>query len=217
MSDITMRDWILTHKKLLIPTALATVLVFVLFSVALLVQHKRQQEREHAAAEKAAALAEKARQQLPEAQGAARHGKPADLPPEMIPEREIPAYATEPSPAEVIDRIEAIDRYERREEAEKFKGILVVWPLYFFSARQQGQDTLEMSLDASEDGFGVIIVCQASLKKYPDLATLQPGDKIWLAGKISEIDTNGTGQITVVTDYIGFSGKKPQQVDRPEQ
>ena len=216
---VALLNWIQTHRKWLIPTAMAIILIFLLFSIALHLQHRRQQAREEAiAAKNQAPIAEKATKQPARTAREPRpekHEQPAGLPPEMIPEGEISTYAAEPSPDEVTRKIEATNSYERKEEEEKIKDVPVVWPLYFFSIMKQEQDTAKVMLDASENGFGVIIVTEISLKRYAGILSAQPGDKVWLAGKISAIDTQGTGQITLVMDYLGFSGQDtPRNVNQ---
>jgi hypothetical protein len=73
---------------------------------------------------------------------------------------------------------------------------------------KRGQDSATLMLDASEDGFGVIIVTEISLQRYPGIAAAQPGDRIWVAGQIAEVDTHGTGQIALISEYVGFTDGK---------
>ena len=203
-----MLNWLTTHKRWLIPTGLASILIFLLFFVTLHLQHRRQQVQEEAMAVKVAAdIAEKAAQKTQKT----ADSPPADLPPEMIPEKEIPLYVRQPSPSEVTGRIEGTDSYGRKAEEDKLKALQIVWPLYFFSIMKRDQETARVMLDASENGFGVIVVTDIGLKKYPGILSCRPGDRIWLAGRISAIDTQGTGQIGLVTDYLGFADNHPSQ------
>ena len=73
-----------------------------------------------------------------------------------------------------------------------------------------------MMLDASEDGFGVIIVAEINLQRYPGIAAAQPGDRIWIAGQIAEVDTHGTGQIVLVSEYVGFADGKGEKSEARE-
>jgi len=201
-----MLNWLTTHKRWLIPTGLASILIFMFFSVTLHLQHRRQQVQEEAMAVKVAAdIAERAAQKTQKT----ADSPPADLPPEMIPEKEIPLYVRQPSPSEVTGRIEGTDSYGRKAEEDKLKALQIVWPLYFFSIMKRDQETARVMLDASENGFGVIVVTDISLKKYPGILSSRPGDRIWLAGRISAIDTQATGQIGLVTDYLGFADNHP--------
>ena len=209
-----MLNWLTTQKKWLIPTGVAAVLITLLFSIALHLQHRRQQEKngpttEHSDSKKAVQTqGENTVQDKPGPVATANQVKIPDFPARMIPEGRMSAFVREPAPAEVTRKLEAMDVYERKTEEKKLTDLQVVWPLYFFSLTKRERDMASMMLDASETGFGVIIKTDISLKKYPGMAAAQPGDKIWLAGKIAEVDTHGTGQITLVTEYVGFTDEK---------
>jgi len=212
-----MLNWLKTQKKWLIPTGVAAVIISLLFSITLYVQHRRQQQKNDSPTEKIAGRSSVQTQGQDTAQGkpgsasTASQVKIPDLPARMIPEGETSAFAREPAPAEVTGKLEAMDVYERKTEEKKLTDLQVVWPLYFFSLTKRERDTASVMLDASETGFGVIIKTEISLKKYPGMATAQPGDKIWLAGKIAGVDTHGTGQITLITEYVGFTEEKREQ------
>ena len=212
-----MLNWLNTQKKWLIPTGAAAILITLLFSITLHLQHRRQQQRNDSPTEKmgergAVQVQRQDTSQDKNGQAAtANQVKVPDLPARMIPKDSISAFAREPAPAEVTRKLEAMDVYERKTEEKKLTDLQVVWPLYFFSLTKRERDTASVMLDASETGFGVIIKTDISLKKYPGIATAQPGDKIWLAGKIAGVDTHGTGQITLITEYVGFTEEKREQ------
>ncbi len=209
-----MLNWLKTQRKWLIPTGVAAVLIFLLFSITLHLQHRRQQERNGATTEKTAGKGtaqtqgQDTAQERPEQVPTAQLAQVSDLPPRMIPEDRISGFSREPAPDEVIRKLEAMDVYERKTEEKKLTDLQVIWPLYFFSLAKRGQDKVSVILDASENGFGVIIATEISLKKYPGITAAQVGDRIWLAGKIAGVDTHGTGQITLITEYVGFSDEK---------
>jgi hypothetical protein len=212
-----MLNWFKTQKKWFIPTGVAAVLVSLLFSITLHVQHKRQQPTTEAPTEKIDTRP--AVQPQGQNTGLVKSGQTetasqeqvSDPPAGMIPESKISAFAREPAPVEVIRKLEAMNAYERKTEEKKLLELQVIWPLYFFSLAKRERDTASVMLDASETGFGVIVASEISLKKYPAISTAQPGDKIWLAGKIAGVDTHGTGQITLVTEYVGFTGQQREQ------
>jgi hypothetical protein len=204
-----MLNWIITHRRWLIPTGVAVALISVLFSVTLYLQQKSREAR-NAPTEKTAGTEASPGQNIPQSKPgqASTAEKISGLPVGMIPEDRMSAFSGEPNPAEVTRKLEALDAYQRKTEEGKLADLQVVWPLYLFSSTRYGEDTVSVLLDASESGFGVIIKTVISLKRYPGITSAQPGDRIWLAGKIAEVDTHGTGQITLTTEYVGFAGQK---------
>jgi hypothetical protein len=104
-----------------------------------------------------------------------------------------------------------MDDQKRKAEEKTFTELRIVWPLYFFKIMKRGQDTATVMLDASEDGFGVIVVTEINLQRYPGIDTAQPGNRIWVAGQIAEVDTHGTGQIVLISEYVGFTDGKSEK------
>jgi hypothetical protein len=203
-----MFNWLKTHKKWLVPTGVATVLISLLFSFTLHLQHRKQEERN------GPAVAENEKKSaVLDGQGIPQDNPKLapDLPPNMIPEDKISAFSREPSPDELTRKLEILDDQERKTEEKKITELRVVWPLYFFKIIKRGQDSATVMLDASEDGFGVIIVTEINLRRYPGIAAAQPGDRIWVAGQIAEVDTHGTGQIVLISEYLGFTDGKSEK------
>lgn len=204
-----MLNWLRTHRKWLVPTGVATVLISLLFSFTLHLQHSKQEER------KGPADVENGKKSaVPmDSQGDLKDTprQIPDLPAKMIPEDKISDFSREPAPDELTRKLEMMDEQGRKTEEKKFAELRVVWPLYFFKIMKHGQDTATVMLDASEDGFGVIIVTEINLQRYPGIVATQPGDKIWLAGRIGEVDTHGTGQIVLVPEYVGFADGKGEK------
>ena len=207
-----MLNWLKTHRRWLIPTGVAALLISLLFSLTLHLQQKRREAR-NAPAEKTAETKASPGQTIPRNKPgqASTAGPIPGLPAGMIPEDRISAFSREPAPAEVTRKLEALDAYQRKTEEGKLADLQVVWPLYLFSSTRQGEDTVSLLLDASESGFGVIIKTEISLKRYPGMTSARTGDRVWLAGKIAEVDTHGTGQITLTTEFVGFAGPKDEK------
>jgi hypothetical protein len=211
-----MFTWLKANKKWLVPTAAATVLVSLLFFVTLHLQQRRKEEQKGPAAETYGAQ-DAARPVTPDA---VRQAAPdpsqeksptaADLPPQMIPAEKMAGFSRLPSPEEVTAKIESLDIHERKNEEKKLSQLRVIWPLYFFSLTKRGEDSATVMLDASEDGFGVIIICEINLQRYPGITNAHPGDRIWVAGQIAEVDTHGTGQIVLFAEYFGLPDPKKQ-------
>jgi hypothetical protein len=201
-----MLNWLRTHRKWLVPTGVATILISLLFSFTLHLQHRKQEARNGAADVKnddKIAVRTDIPQDTPK--------QITDLPAKMIPEDKISGFSREPPPDELTRKMEVMDEQERKTEEKKFAELRVVWPLYFFKIVKRGQDTATVMLDASEDGFGVIIVTEINLQRYPGIAASQPGDRIWIAGQISNVDTHGTGQIVLISEYVGFTDGKSEK------
>ena len=201
-----MLNWLRTHRKWIVPTGVATILISLLFSFTLHLQHRKQEARNGAADVKNDDK-NAVRTDIPQ-------DKPKqilDLPAKMIPEDKISGFSREPPPDELTRKLEVMDEQERKTEEKKFAELRVVWPLYFFKIMKRGQDTVTVMLDASEDGFGVIIVTEINLQRCPGIAASQPGEQIWIAGQISKVDTHGTGQIVLVSEYVGFADGKSEK------
>ncbi len=204
-----MLNWLKIQRRWLIPTGVAAALISLLFSLTLHLQQKRREAR-NAPAEKTAETRASTGQNLLRGKSgqASTAEKIPGLPAGMIPRDRISAFSQLPAPAEVTRKLEALDTYLRKTEEGKLADLQVIWPLYLFSSTRHGEDTVSLLLDASENGFGVIIKTEISLKRYPGIASARPGDRIWLAGKIAEVDTHGTGQITLTTEFVGFADPK---------
>jgi hypothetical protein len=209
-----MLNWLRTYRKLIVPTGLAILLVSLLFSITLHLQHRRQEEKDAAEADKSAG------QETTQTagQGDARNepvlsttpsqDQGSGVPAGLIPKEKMAIFSKQPSPGELINKLEMMEVSERRIEEKKLADLQVVWPLFFFSVMKQAEEMVTVMLDASEDGFGVIIITDINLLKNPGIVSAMPGDRIWIAGKIAEIDTQGTGQIVLTAEYVGLTAKK---------
>jgi hypothetical protein len=91
-----MLNWLKTHRKWLVPTGVATVLISLLFSFTLHLQHRKQEERngpadggngkKRAAQTDSEGVPQDTPKQIP------------DLPAKMIPEDKISGFSREPAP-----------------------------------------------------------------------------------------------------------------------
>ena len=84
-----------------------------------------------------------------------------------------------------------------------------MWPGYFFSLTKDETGQSILQLDVDESGFGVILVCRVTLSDYPELAKLEQGRKIWVAGEVTSIDPEGTGSVNIDVEYIRFDESPP--------
>ena len=80
-----------------------------------------------------------------------------------------------------------------------------MWEVYFFSFEERENNIGTVQLDVSEDGFGVLVVCDADMDEFPEITEIERGKKIWVAGEILSVDPSGTGTIYLKTDYFRFT------------
>ena len=119
------------------------------------------------------------------------------------------AFFLKPSAEEVITALrEADDRLEQPPEDSPV--LKVMWPGYFFSLTSSESGETILQLDVDESGFGATLVCKVSLSDYPELKNLTQGRKIWVAGKVTAIDPEGTGSVHIDVEYIRFDEGPPQ-------
>jgi len=118
------------------------------------------------------------------------------------------SFYLKPSPDELLSQIASLDSQDESVANQKFSGLPVMWPVYFFSLQEDEQKNTTAQLDVSEDGFGVIIICDVDLLEYPEIAEIESGKKIWVAGEILAVDLSGTGTIYLKTEYFRFNDEE---------
>jgi len=114
-------------------------------------------------------------------------------------------FYLKPLPGELMEQIANLDSLDEKVATGKFSGLPVMWPGYFFSLQKNKDNVTTVQLDVSEDGFGVIIICDVDLDEYPDIRAIESGKKMWVAGEILSVDPSGTGTIYLKTDYFRFT------------
>jgi len=119
------------------------------------------------------------------------------------------SFFLRPSAHELLQKLEGLNFQEFKKETKNLPGLRVMWPAYFFSVNKTENQMAEVMLDASEDGFGVVLVTQIDLKEYPEILALEQGKKIWLAAEIIGVDPTGTGQFLLSTEYVRFDDYHP--------
>ncbi len=129
------------------------------------------------------------------------------------------SFFLKPSPSEIMAKFTELDSHQLKAEAKKLPGLRVMWPTYFFSILNEEAGITTLLLDTTEDGFGVTIACNVSSSKYPKIQKLLRGDKLWVAGEITGVDTEGVGQILISTEHLRFAGDKnwPQDLNKEAQ
>ncbi len=119
------------------------------------------------------------------------------------------AFFLNPGPAELLEKLEGLSYQELEKEMKDLPGLRIMWPAYFFSRGEVNGNMMEVMLDASTDGFGVMLLTEIDTTRYPRILTLERGTKIWLAAEITGVDPAGTGQFALVTEYVQFDDYEP--------
>ena len=113
-------------------------------------------------------------------------------------------FFLKPLPGELMEMIADLDSLDESVATKKYSGLPVMWAVYYFSAVEKKDNIVTVQLDVSEDGFGVIVMCDVDLSEYPQIAEIESGKKIWVAGEILAVDPSGTGTVYLKTDYVSF-------------
>ncbi|MBW1636343.1 MAG: hypothetical protein JRC87_00790 [Deltaproteobacteria bacterium] len=122
-------------------------------------------------------------------------------------------FFLEPSPEQLMVQISKLDFIDERIATKKFSGLKVMWPLYFFNFQEKKGNTVTARFDAVENGFGLMVTCSMDADKFPLMADVKSGDKIWVAGEIIAVDPAGTGMIYMTTDHIRLTEPVAASVD----
>ena len=118
------------------------------------------------------------------------------------------SFFLKPSPAELLEQLSSMENLQESVAQSKLKHLRVLWQVYYFSVESvEGKDSL--SLDISEDGFGVEVRGYITSADYPQLNGLKTGDKIWVAGEIEAVDPSGTGTVYLKIELLDFTEDGP--------
>lgn len=111
-----------------------------------------------------------------------------------------------PTAAEVLSALREADPYAEQPNLQEGPPMKVMWPAYYFADQEIIENNGEAVIlfDVDESGFGVILVCTIKLADYPQVKSLEPGQLIWVAGEVTEIDMEGTGTVSINVEYIRF-------------
>lgn len=126
------------------------------------------------------------------------------------------AFFLTPSAAEVLTAIRNADPYAEPPDPTEIPPMKVMWPGYYFPDQEavETADEIIIQLDVDESGFGVILICTISLADYPEIKILEPGQRIWVAGEVTQIDMEGTGTVSISVEYIRFD-EGPAAAQKP--
>lgn len=118
-------------------------------------------------------------------------------------------YFTAISPNEILKRIQEYGEVEALPVDAQVSHLPVGWVVYFFSLGERKENMVTVTFDSSETGFGANIICDIDLSVYPQFVKMQTGTKIWLAGTIEAVNSNGTGTFYIAPEYFNFDGTPP--------
>ena len=114
-------------------------------------------------------------------------------------------FFLKPLPGELMEMIADLDSLDESVATKKFSGLPVMWAVFHFSAVKKNDNIVTVQLDVSEDGFGVIVMCDVDVNEFPQIVEIESGRKIWVAGEIVAVDPSGTGTVYLKTDYVSFT------------
>lgn len=120
------------------------------------------------------------------------------------------SFFLRPGPEELLSKLESLSYQDFKKETKELPGLRIMWPAYFFSIVKVEDEKAEVMLDASEDGFGVILITSINIAEYPEILEKKQGEKIWLAAEITGVDPTGTGQFFLSTEYVRFDDYTPR-------
>ena len=105
--------------------------------------------------------------------------------------------------------IAAINKAQLPLDLTQYQDARVLWLVYYFKIRSMDGAAALVMFDSSADGFGVSIQGEIDSAEFPEIKQLQPGQKVWLAGRIAAADAAGTGSVRLAVDYCNTDGDTP--------
>ena len=120
-----------------------------------------------------------------------------------------PTFLLQPGPTELMAVIAAVNKAELPLDLTKYQKARILWPVYFFKIRQMNGQAALVMFDSNADGFGVSVQGEIDSAEFPEIKRLQPGQKVWLAGRIVAADAAGTGSVRLDVDYCNTDGDTP--------
>lgn len=200
-----MENWFKKNKDMLIPTAGAIFVVIMLGGIGTLLNSNGDTRNEDPAEE----VPKKIEIPAKEKDSSSKNNEQkqvADKP---------ETFYIEPGPGQILEALDGLDPVALDEQSQKFPGLKVMWPLYFFKLEEDENKNTFLYLDVSETGFGITVVCNIDPNRYPQLNDIKSGDLLWVAGEIAGLDASGTGQFHIQTEQIRFGGTKDKPPPAP--
>jgi len=118
----------------------------------------------------------------------------------------IGGYFTEISPQTIITQAHTPSVLAPLPPKPEEVQMPVGWFVYFSHAQpSEGQSSI-VTLDTDKDGFGTVIICKVDFSAYPQFRKMKTGKKLWVAGRIKNVNLEGTGTINLEADHFRFDG-----------
>lgn len=131
------------------------------------------------------------------------------------------SFFLRPSAEELLKKLEGLSYSDFKKETKQLPGLKVMWPAYFFSAEKIDAKKVQILLDTAKDGFGVELITEIDIERYPEILALEKGTKIWIASEITGFDPTGTGLISLRTEHVRFDDFDPHsrtsEARKPEE
>ena len=122
--------------------------------------------------------------------------------------KKIKSFFLQPSPTELLEMLSDMENLQEDVAQSKLQHLRVLWPVYYFSMESlEGGDTI--TLDISENGFGIAVKGNINSAEYPRLKDVKAGDKMWVAGEIGAVDLSGTGTVYLNIELLDFTKDGP--------
>ncbi len=125
-------------------------------------------------------------------------------------------FLREPSAEALIQQLRDMQNLQADVAQKRLQALRVLWPVFFFEIRRQGEKSIA-SFDIAPDGFGVVVEVEYSPARFPEIADINRGDRVWLGGEITAVELSGTGRVQLRLEYIDFSPELPGVVGPTEQ
>lgn len=126
------------------------------------------------------------------------------------------SFFLRPTPGELLEQLASMENLQEDVAQKKLQYLRVLWPVYFFALEQaEGGETIV--LDISKDGFGVVVRGGIKSEQYPELSSIAPGDKVWVAGEIAAVDPSDTGTVYLNIELLDFTEDGPPSAKIAEE
>ncbi len=97
-------------------------------------------------------------------------------------------FKAKPLPSEILKQIEEVPPFQKTQKESFFIGLNIQWKCTYGFIVEQNENQIAIMLKSR--GEIPWIFCSVSLEKYPEFKILKKNKLIWIAGKISCIESN---------------------------
>lgn len=102
---------------------------------------------------------------------------------------DIDTYKTYPSPVEIMKEINSAALFQQETICKNYEGLKIKWLVELFSIyKENNPNKVKLVLIKSKEDCFPTIWTNVSLDNYPELKIANRGTKLWIAGKIIEVE-----------------------------